>query len=91
MSIANLVGFANAYGLWEIVWEGGGLRSVFVRLREEGFAGSVRVSVRECMHEGLGKKKEGRHKGAGKMKFFNKYLVHKILFGILYKARSSLF
>ena len=31
--------------------------AVFVRLREEGFAGSVRVSVRECMHEGLGKKK----------------------------------
>ena len=25
--------------------------------REEGFAGSVRVSVTECMHEGLGKKK----------------------------------
>ena len=46
------------------------------------------MSVRECMHEALGKKKEGRHKGAGKMKFFNKYLVHKILFGI---PRSSLF
>ena len=44
--------------------------AVFVRLREEGFAGSVRVSVCECMHEGLGKKKEGRDKGAGKIEIF---------------------